>query len=182
MCRIHRDISWEFKAFCSKWHDHDSHLQKWPNGPPFSWLKLGDNIDIFATIDGYILSLLQRITGAHTQRSRAATAYVHMGTPWCMRGVLVSYVCTMCSMHLTSPHSLEHTVYMMNADTSYIACTLTHLHSLEHTMYMADRYVTCKACTLTLPLPRYEIECWDLRHPLYCSAYASHPVGLAFLD
>jgi hypothetical protein len=45
-----------------------SHAQKWPNGPPFSWLKLGDNIDIFATIDGYILSLLQTITGAHCRR------------------------------------------------------------------------------------------------------------------
>jgi len=35
---------------------------KWPNGPPFAWLKL-DNIDIFTTVDGYVVSLLQRMLG-----------------------------------------------------------------------------------------------------------------------
>lgn len=34
--------------------------QKWPNGPPFGWLRVGQ-IDIFTTIDGYIVSLLQRM-------------------------------------------------------------------------------------------------------------------------
>ena len=35
---------------------------KWPNGPPFAWLQLG-NIDIFTTVDGYVVSLLQRMLG-----------------------------------------------------------------------------------------------------------------------
>lgn len=35
---------------------------KWPNGPPFAWLRL-DNIDIFTTVDGYVVSLLQRMLG-----------------------------------------------------------------------------------------------------------------------
>lgn len=35
---------------------------KWPNGPPFAWLRLG-NIDIFTTVDGYVVSLLQRMLG-----------------------------------------------------------------------------------------------------------------------
>mmetsp|Transcript_18891 Transcript_18891/g.38478 ORF Transcript_18891/g.38478 Transcript_18891/m.38478 type:complete len:376 (-) Transcript_18891:241-1368(-) len=35
---------------------------KWANGPPFGWLKV-DQIDIFTTIDGYIVSLLQQMKG-----------------------------------------------------------------------------------------------------------------------
>lgn len=34
--------------------------KKWENGTPFGWLKL-DNLDIFTTIDGYTLSLLQKV-------------------------------------------------------------------------------------------------------------------------
>ena len=34
--------------------------KKWENGTPFSWIKL-DNVDIFSTIDGYTLSLLQKL-------------------------------------------------------------------------------------------------------------------------
>jgi hypothetical protein len=33
---------------------------KWTNGPPFAWVKL-ENIDIFTTVDGYVVSLLQRM-------------------------------------------------------------------------------------------------------------------------
>lgn len=34
--------------------------KRWPNGTPFGWFKL-DNLDVFTTIDGYILSLLQKV-------------------------------------------------------------------------------------------------------------------------
>lgn len=34
--------------------------KKWPNGTPFGWFKLG-NLDIFTTIDGMTLSLLQKV-------------------------------------------------------------------------------------------------------------------------
>lgn len=36
--------------------------KKWPNGTPFGHVKFG-NIDLFTTIDGYILSLLKKVTG-----------------------------------------------------------------------------------------------------------------------
>lgn len=36
--------------------------QKWENGTPFGRVKL-DNIDLFTTIDGYMLSLLQKVRG-----------------------------------------------------------------------------------------------------------------------
>lgn len=36
--------------------------QKWPNGTPFGHFKY-KNLDIFTTIDGYILSLLQKVNG-----------------------------------------------------------------------------------------------------------------------
>lgn len=36
--------------------------KKWPNGTPFGWLKLEElNLDVFTTIDGYTLSLLQKV-------------------------------------------------------------------------------------------------------------------------
>lgn len=35
--------------------------EKWPNGTPFGHFKYGQ-LDIFTTIDGYILSLLQKVT------------------------------------------------------------------------------------------------------------------------
>ncbi len=38
-------------------------MQKWPNGTPFGWLKIGKNIDLFTTIDGVSLSLLEKMTG-----------------------------------------------------------------------------------------------------------------------
>ena len=31
---------------------------KWTNGPPFAWVKI-ENIDVFTTVDGYVVSLLQ---------------------------------------------------------------------------------------------------------------------------
>lgn len=36
--------------------------KKWPNGTPFGWVKI-DNIDLFTTIDGYVLSLLEEMLG-----------------------------------------------------------------------------------------------------------------------
>lgn len=36
--------------------------KQWPNGTPFGWVKV-DNIDIFSTVDGYVLSLVQKLTG-----------------------------------------------------------------------------------------------------------------------
>lgn len=36
--------------------------QKWENGTPFGRVKLG-NIDLFTTIDGYMLSLLEKVLG-----------------------------------------------------------------------------------------------------------------------
>jgi len=41
----------------------EARKSKWPNGPPFGWLKV-DQIDIFTTIDGYIVSLLQQMKGS----------------------------------------------------------------------------------------------------------------------
>jgi len=34
--------------------------KQWPNGTPFGWVKVG-NVDIFSTVDGYTLSLLQKL-------------------------------------------------------------------------------------------------------------------------
>jgi len=41
---------------------HGDAQKKWPNGTPFGWVKL-DNIDLFTTIDGYSLSMLQKMLG-----------------------------------------------------------------------------------------------------------------------
>ncbi len=41
---------------------HGEAGKKWPNGTPFGWVKL-DNIDLFTTIDGYSLSILQKMLG-----------------------------------------------------------------------------------------------------------------------
>ncbi|PIW36496.1 MAG: hypothetical protein COW24_04775 [Candidatus Kerfeldbacteria bacterium CG15_BIG_FIL_POST_REV_8_21_14_020_45_12] len=41
---------------------HGEAQKKWPNGTPFGWVKL-DNIDLFTTIDGLSLSLLQKVRG-----------------------------------------------------------------------------------------------------------------------
>ncbi len=38
--------------------------KKWPNGTPFGWFKI-DELDIFTTIDGYCLSLIQKLRGAN---------------------------------------------------------------------------------------------------------------------
>uniref|UniRef100_A0A6U4K6Q5 Uncharacterized protein n=2 Tax=Hemiselmis andersenii TaxID=464988 RepID=A0A6U4K6Q5_HEMAN len=56
---------------------------KWPNGPPFSWLRLGDNIDVFSTIDGYILSLLQSMVGSKltVELFDIPSTVPHMGLP-----------------------------------------------------------------------------------------------------
>lgn len=34
--------------------------KRWPNGTPFGWVKVG-NVNIFSTIDGYTLSLIQKL-------------------------------------------------------------------------------------------------------------------------
>lgn len=36
--------------------------KKWPNGTPFGHVKIG-NIDVFSTVDGYTLSLIQKLVG-----------------------------------------------------------------------------------------------------------------------
>lgn len=41
---------------------HGLAQKKWPNGTPFGWTKI-DNIDVFTTIDGMSLSLIQKLTG-----------------------------------------------------------------------------------------------------------------------
>ncbi|MBI2410633.1 MAG: hypothetical protein HYV32_01905 [Candidatus Kerfeldbacteria bacterium] len=42
-------------------HRHGK-AKRWPNGTPFGWVKVG-NIDIFSTVDGYTLSLVQKMVG-----------------------------------------------------------------------------------------------------------------------
>ncbi|OGY88054.1 MAG: hypothetical protein A2233_04660 [Candidatus Kerfeldbacteria bacterium RIFOXYA2_FULL_38_24] len=38
----------------------NGNAKRWPNGTPFGWLQLG-NLAIFTTIDGYTLSLIQKV-------------------------------------------------------------------------------------------------------------------------
>ncbi len=38
----------------------EGHAKKWPNGTPFGHFRIGE-LDIFTTIDGYILSLVQKL-------------------------------------------------------------------------------------------------------------------------
>ncbi len=40
----------------------DGDAKKWPNGTPFGWFKI-DKLNIFTTIDGFCLSLIQKLRG-----------------------------------------------------------------------------------------------------------------------
>mmetsp|Transcript_43706 Transcript_43706/g.103858 ORF Transcript_43706/g.103858 Transcript_43706/m.103858 type:complete len:367 (-) Transcript_43706:255-1355(-) len=61
--------------------DGGERRKKWENGPPFSWLKLDGKVDIFTTIDGYVVSLLQKMIGRPLSLEvyEIPTAVPHMG-------------------------------------------------------------------------------------------------------